>query len=87
LVGNCQCGWNSGGLFACAGSQLLLGIYPAEVVRPAPLIGTFLVLFGGFFGFGDWRAATIGLVALACDTGGLPWALIATWRDQSFWDA
>jgi hypothetical protein len=42
---------------------------------------------GGWFAFGDWRMATIGLIALALDTGGLPWALIATWRDESFWDA
>jgi hypothetical protein len=51
-----------------------------------PLVGTFLVVLAGFVGFGDWRVATAGLVALAFDFGGLPWLLIATWRDHSFWD-
>jgi len=55
-------------------------------VSGIPLIGTLLVVLGGISGFGDWRAATIGLIALAIDTGGLPWFLIAAWRDQSFWD-
>lgn len=52
-----------------------------------PVIGTLLVTVGGLIGFGDWRAATLGLVASAFDTGGLPWFLIATWRDRSLWDA
>jgi hypothetical protein len=53
-----------------------------------PLFGTLLVLvFCGWLAFGDWRVAVVGLVALALDTGGLPWFLIATWRDQSLWDA
>jgi hypothetical protein len=56
-------------------------------VSGIPLLGTFLVILAGAFAFGDWRVALIGLLALAIDTGGLPWVLIATWRDTSFWDS
>jgi hypothetical protein len=52
-----------------------------------PLFGTIFVVAGGLVGFGDWRAAAIGSVALALDLGGLPWFLVATWRDESLWDA
>ena len=55
-------------------------------VSGVPLLGTCLIVLGGVFGFGDWRSAAIGLVALALDTGGLPWIAIATWHDRSFWD-
>ena len=51
-----------------------------------PLFGTLLLVIGGVIGFGDWRAAAIGLVAVALDTGGLPWFLVMTWRDDSLWD-
>ena len=61
----------------------LQGIRNVSVV---PLLGTILIVLGGIFGFGDWRSATIGLVAVALDTGGLPWCLLATWHDHSFWD-
>ena len=58
-------------------------------LRPSglPVVGTLLVVLGGLAGFADWRVATAGLVALVLDTGGLPWFLLATWRDRSFWDA
>jgi hypothetical protein len=56
-------------------------------VSGLPLIGTFFVVLAGFVGFGDWRVAVVGLVVLAFDCGGLPWVLVATWRDHSFWDA
>lgn len=52
-----------------------------------PLFGTFLLVIGGVIGFGDWRVAAIGLCAITLDTGGLPWFLIMTWRDESLWDA
>ena len=50
------------------------------------LFGNLLVVIGGVLGFGDWRAASAGLVALALDTGGLPWFLFTTWHDHSLWD-
>ena len=52
-----------------------------------PIIGTILVLLGGSLGFGAIGTSLLGLVALALDTGGAPWFLIATWRDSSFWDS
>ncbi|GHT90078.1 hypothetical protein AGMMS49545_02390 [Betaproteobacteria bacterium] len=52
-----------------------------------PIIGTILVLLGGVFGFGAIGTALLGIVALAFDTGGAPWFLIATWRDSSLWDS
>jgi hypothetical protein len=55
-------------------------------VSGGPLLGTFLVVVSGVTAFGDWRAAAIGLTALALDTGGSPWFLIATWRDTGMWD-
>jgi hypothetical protein len=55
-------------------------------VSGAPAVGTFLAVLVGLFGFGDWRFATVGLVVLIFDSGGLPWFLIATWRDHGFWD-
>jgi hypothetical protein len=51
-----------------------------------PIVGTFLVVLGGAIGFGDWQSPAVGLVALTIDIGGLPWFLVATWRDRSFWD-
>jgi hypothetical protein len=51
-----------------------------------PLVGTGLVVIGGLVGLGDWVAAVLGLIALAIDTGGSVWFLVATWRDASFWD-
>lgn len=66
-------------------------LYGARVgyrnISGIPLFGTLLVIVFGWLAFGDWLVATTGLVALALDTGGLPWFLIATWRDESFWDA
>jgi hypothetical protein len=56
-------------------------------VSGVPLLGTLLATAGGAVGFGDWRSAAIGLVTLTIDLGGLPWFLIATWRDESLWDA
>jgi hypothetical protein len=52
-----------------------------------PMVGTCLVVAGGIVGFCDWRAAVVGVVALVMDFGGLPWFLIATWHDESMWDA
>jgi hypothetical protein len=50
-------------------------------------LGTLLATAGGAVGFADWRSAAIGLVTLTIDLGGLPWFLIATWKDESLWDA
>ncbi len=55
-------------------------------VSGLPVIGTLIIISGAIIGFGDWRAVALGAVALASDLGGLPWFLIATWRDRSLWD-
>ncbi|MEO6808187.1 MAG: hypothetical protein ABI353_03630 [Isosphaeraceae bacterium] len=49
--------------------------------------GNLFVIVAGVLGFGVLPTAVVGLVALVLDTGGLPWYLIATWRDESLWDA
>jgi hypothetical protein len=51
-----------------------------------PLIGTLLVVVGGIIGFCDWRVAALGTLVLVLDFGGLPWFLVATWRDRWLWD-
>ncbi len=56
-------------------------------VSGIPLVGSLLVVAAGVVGFGLGVTAVIGLLALALDPGGLPWFLVATWRDESFWDA
>ncbi len=55
-------------------------------VSGVPLVGTLLVVIGLVVGFGSLHCAVLGLVGLVLDTGGLPWFLIATWRDESLWD-
>jgi hypothetical protein len=56
-------------------------------VSGVPLLGTLFVVPAGVIGFGDWRVAALGLFVQAFDSGGLLWFLIATWCDQSLWDA
>jgi hypothetical protein len=51
-----------------------------------PVVGTLLLTMGALFGFGAVGSTLIGIGAFAFDTGGSVWFVIATWRDQSFWD-
>lgn len=51
-----------------------------------PILGTLLVFLGGAYGFAALGTSLLGIVALVLDTGGLPWFLVATWRDSSLWD-
>lgn len=55
-------------------------------VSGLPLIGEVVTMIASIVAFGEIPTAAIGLVALALDTGGSPWFLIATWKDRSFWD-
>lgn len=55
-------------------------------VSGIPIVGTLAVLVGSVLGFGSAPCAAVGLVAVAIDTGGSVWFLVATWRDPSFWD-
>ncbi len=59
---------------------------PYRHVSGFPLIGTLVVVLGGVIGFGSILCAALGLLAVALDTGGSVWFLIATWRDLSVWD-
>jgi hypothetical protein len=63
------------------------GLEAIPHVSGLPIVGTVLVLLGGTLGFGAIGTALFGLVAVALDTGGAPWFLIATWRDSSLWDS
>lgn len=56
-------------------------------VSGVPLIGTLLVLLGAVLGFGSAFCVAVGLLAVGLDTGGLPWFVIGTWKDASFWGA
>lgn len=51
-----------------------------------PIIGSILVFWGALHGFGAIGSALIGVVSFCLDTGGSGWFVIATWKDQSFWD-
>jgi len=51
-----------------------------------PVIGSLVVVVGAVLGFGSVLCAVLGLVAVALDTGGSVWLVIATWRDSGFWD-
>ena len=50
-----------------------------------PLLGTILVVLGGLVSFGSIPTAVVGVVVLAIDTGGTPWFLVMTWKDESLW--
>ena len=56
-------------------------------VSGIPLIGSLLVLIAGIIGFGAVGTVLSCIVAVALDTGGLPWFLFSTWQDGSFWDS
>ena len=57
-----------------------------QYVSGIPGIGTLLIIAGGIYGFGSVIIAVIGLFALSIDVGGLPWFLIAIWKDRSLWN-
>lgn len=56
-------------------------------VSGIPIFGTLVVVAGGLLGFGSALCAALGLAAVALDTGGSAWFVVATWRDTSLWDA
>jgi len=57
-----------------------------KFVSGIPIIGTVVVVVGTLLGFGTLLCTTLGLLAVALDTGGSVWFLVATWRDASLWD-
>lgn len=58
-----------------------------KFVSGIPVVGTVLALLGLAIGYGATIPIYLAGVATILDTGGLPWLLIATWRDGSLWDA
>jgi hypothetical protein len=57
-----------------------------KYVSGAPVIGTVFVVVGTLLGFASALCAALGLLAVAIDTGGSVWFVIATWKDTSLWD-
>ncbi len=55
-------------------------------VSGIPIVGTIVGVVGTVLGFGSALCSALGLVAMALDTGGSVWFLIATRRDRSLWD-
>jgi hypothetical protein len=51
-----------------------------------PGVGTLIVVVGVLLSFGDIVTASVGLLVLLIDTGGLPWFIAATWKYSSSWD-
>ena len=49
-------------------------------------LGTLLVAVGVVISFGHVVTASLALLVLLLDTGGLPWFLAMTWRDSGLWD-
>lgn len=56
-------------------------------VSGIPLIGTLLIIAGTAVGWSAALPGLLGFIALLLDTGGLPWFIVATWSDASFWDS
>ncbi len=54
-------------------------------VSSAPMLGTLLILVESILGFGSFYTAILALAAYGLDTGGLPWFLVATWKDEGLW--
>jgi hypothetical protein len=56
-------------------------------VSGIPLVGSVLVSLGALFSWGQLGIACSGMVVLAADVGGSPFAAFALWGDKSFWEA
>jgi hypothetical protein len=56
-------------------------------VSGAPLLGTIFILIESILGFGSLYTSILALLAYLLDTGGLPWFLVMTWRDEGLWEA
>ncbi len=79
------------GLYLSLGRRFLYrwwhgGMEGYKHVSILPGIGTMLAALAAVLNFGGKYAALSGLIILVIDTGGLPWFLVATWRDRGFWD-
>jgi multisubunit Na+/H+ antiporter MnhB subunit len=55
-------------------------------VSGLPVFGTFLLVAGCILAFGSVAVGICGLAAGLLDPDGIPWFVIRTWKDSSFWD-
>jgi hypothetical protein len=51
-----------------------------------PLLGSILATLALITGFGSLWIAVVAAASLVLDTGGAPWFLVSTWRDNSLWN-
>ena len=85
-----------GGLISCVNFYLSFLRYPVHRllggtkedyhwVSGFPLFGTLTIIAGlPFLPWSMWLSL-LTFVFLLIDTGGIPWFIIAVWRDDSFW--
>ncbi|WCM92461.1 hypothetical protein M5C99_19205 [Acidovorax sp. NCPPB 2350] len=62
------------------------GVHEVAGSSGAPIIGSVFAVLACTLGFGATLTSVVALIAVALDTGGAPWFLIATWRDSTLWD-
>jgi biotin transporter BioY len=55
-------------------------------VSGIPGIASIIILHAVFSNLGSRVVAVAALITLAVDSYGLPWALIAIWKDRTFWE-
>jgi hypothetical protein len=60
------------------------GREPAQRVSGAPLLGAFAWI-GLALAPPSTALSLVTLLLILCDTGGVSWFVVATWRDQGFW--
>jgi len=52
-----------------------------------PLFGTLLAIGSVLTAYGAQGVAGVAVITLLLDTGGVPWLVVATWRDEGFWSS
>jgi len=57
-----------------------------QFVSGLPVIGNLFALLAVALELGNVGVAIVGIVTAIIDTGGLPWFLLCTWKDQGLWD-
>ena len=57
-----------------------------EFTSGLPMLGTLFQIAGCVVGFGSTPVGLAGIASALTDTGGLPWFVISTWKDEALWD-
>jgi len=55
-------------------------------VSGLPIIGSFLSIAAILLAFGSTPITVVCAACFVLDTSGIPWSVVAVWRDKSFWD-